>query len=748
MSHAASFARLLAKLRLRAWVQGGVYASATALLVAGVAQLVTDLPILPSVLVAVALEVLVFRRHLFLRRTGAAELAAHLDRCFPALEESSRLLLVEPEQLDVLQRLQRARIAPRWSGLVEQTSEWLPALAWRRPTVLASVGALLFALNSVPWPEEDSVVSSTQQEAADAILPPRLQSITVTPPEYTGLDATVTDEMDLSVSEGAALTWRFDATGDAPLRLVISDGQNAERYVALDPRPEGGWVAQSTIEATSLYRIERRQSMGYRALPGVYSIAVTLDQPPRLRLLQPKRNQLELVKDAVPEFLYRVAADDDYGVAAINIVASVAKGSGEGVKFRDETFEFDRCVREGDRQICERFWDLRTLGMTPGDEVYLFATAVDNHPSAPQRGRSDTLVVRWLDDTEPMEVGEGLAISVMPEYFKSQRQIIIETEQLIADRDALSETVFVQTARDLGTAQAELKERYGQYLGDEFGESEAPAGLTTPAETADASDAAEDHDGHDHEGHDHAGHDHGGEGAEVLPQTAEALIARFGHDHGTADIGPITRQSPVGLMKRAVAAMWDAELSLKLADPEAALPHEYEALKYFDLARQADRIYTRRLGFEPPPVSEERRLSGDLDDVASREQVVQATPDPSASLLMTRLYEVLVKTPPGARLTADQLALLQQAAQQFTEQATQRPALIRAAATLEKLRLAGVMGLADCADCLSALRATVWSQLPAISPSPGRSGRLAPDALAADYLQVMMTEGTVRVPAS
>ncbi len=188
-------------------------------------------------------------------------------------------------------------------------------------------------------------------------------------------------------------------------------------------------------------------------------------------------------------------------------------------------------------------------------------------------------------------------------------------------------------------------------------------------------------------------------------------------------------------MKRSIANMWEAELHLRLADPASALPFEYEALKYLDLARQADRIYTRRLGFEPPPVSEERRLSGELDDIPKRRWRRDATPDPAPEALLRELYRLLTGAGPGEALAEDDRELLRRAARLFTERSQQRPALIRQAATLEQLRVVGRLELPACDDCLPALGAATWSLLPQAEPAPGPGHRAPADAQAADYLQ-------------
>ena len=81
-------------------------------------------------------------------------------------------------------------------------------------------------------------------------------------------------------------------------------------------------------------------------------------------------------------------------------------------------------------------WTLSDLGMEPGDELYFFVRASDNaEPPAPLCSRRPTpcaCPVWWRSDDET----SALPILVKPENLRSQRQIIIDTEQLVADMKA------------------------------------------------------------------------------------------------------------------------------------------------------------------------------------------------------------------------------------------------------------------------------------------------------------------------
>ncbi len=741
------FESALARLHRRAWARAGLRALASGLLAAGLLavfispdQALTVLPVAGALSALLALLIIRLRGPEW--RLDTDRFAAHLDRRFPEFEESSALLATGPDGLSTVAQLQRARIEPEWPRVAQEPARWLPPLGPGRPLALALLGITL--LLAAPW-LRDIAAPALRERAGDAglagitnddVRAPRLLGIEVTPPAYTGLEPWTGDQFDLAVPEGAELTWRLAWDGEAALRLVLSDGTGEDRSLVFEPDVGGDRVASAVIRRTALYRIERIGPEGAEALPGVHTLAVTLDRPPRLRIETPNTTALEVPLEGPARVPYTVLMEDDYGLGPVEIRASVASGSGEGVKFRDEVFAFESTEPLDGGTLGHREWDLSALGMSPGDEVYFFTVARDTRLPEPNEARSETVVVRWLDEEAPPELAEGLAIDVMPEYFRSQRQIIIETEQLIADRDGLDAETLDERSRELGQAQGDLKDRYGQYLGDEANEGGNPFPVAERADSDDGDDDDhEDHDEHD----DHADdHDHAGESGPSLPDTsggAAELIARFGHDHGTTDIGPITRRNPVGLMKRAVAAMWQAELHLRLSEPELALPFEVEALEHLNLARQADRIYTRRLGFEPPPVTEERRLTGELDEVESRTRRTQATPDPDPDALARALFALLSEAGPETPLGEDETDLLRRAARHFTALSQQRPTLIRQAATLERLALGGRLALPDCADCLADLRKATWSLLPPVETGPDTGRRPQPDALGAAWLE-------------
>jgi hypothetical protein len=75
------------------------------------------------------------------------------------------------------------------------------------------------------------------------------------------------------------------------------------------------------------------------------------------------------------------------------------------------------------------------MDMAPGDELYFYVEALDNHAQAT---RSDLFIVS-LTDTAQVTLAEAMTLGInpVPEYFRSQRQIIIDTEKLLKERPKL-----------------------------------------------------------------------------------------------------------------------------------------------------------------------------------------------------------------------------------------------------------------------------------------------------------------------
>ena len=645
----------------------------------------------------------------------------HLNRRFPDFEESAQLLIRDDAELGVLQQLQKQRSRNVYSDNLAKVQQWQPPARYSRVVIITLISCLLGLLApqlrvltskmTAPTVVPDA---QTTRSAVNAIS---LQSvnISITPPDYTGLLSSQTQSMDLDVLEGSLIEWQLVLDGEADAYAIeLSDGEQIPLGFV-----NKQWQAHLTATSTDLYKLAAVNSGETTYIGDIYALTVQLDRAPDIKVLEPAVSTLEIPKSGPATFESEVLVADDFGIESVNILASVAKGSGEGVKFRDETLSFDRSSITDKGELYQRYWDLVELGMEPGDEIYFSVVANDNKQPEANTSRSTTLIVRWLEDEAVGLTADGLAIDFIPEFFKSQRQIIIDTEQLIEDHPNLEEQVFKNTSYETGQAQADLKQKYGQFLGDEFDEG-SDEQFAPPTESSTHGDEHdEDHDNDD----DHAearanpagGHAHVEPGVTINNATdMNDIVKLFGHDHGAPEVGKVNKQSPVALMKRAVNEMWSAERHLMQAEPELALPYEYEAYKYLKLARQADRIYVKRLGFEPPPVSEEKRLTGELKDIRSYQ--LQQSADPAdlpqsraTQRLLRQLWQLLGSINDADMIKPADDELLSAMSSQYKTMSQQRPALINQAATIEKLRAAKQWRLNNCDGCVDELKQSIWN---------------------------------------
>jgi hypothetical protein len=89
----------------------------------------------------------------------------------------------------------------------------------------------------------------------------------------------------------------------------------------------------------------------------------------------------------------------------------------------------------------------------------------------------------------------------------------------------------------------------------------------------------------------------------------------FIHAHDGDEEATFFIQSIKSKLKAAVTIMWDAELYYDYINRKNPLPYQYQALKLLKEISQDSRIYVHRTGFDPPPLKEEKRLTGDLKEI-------------------------------------------------------------------------------------------------------------------------------------
>ena len=378
--------------------------------------------------------------------------------------------------------------------------------------------------------------------------------------------------------------------------------------------------------------------------------------------------------------------------------------------------------RDPHERSYEHSLDLEALGYAKGDDLIVRLSVADNREPEPNVASSASLILRWPPERSMESAGmEGGVQRAMPAYFRSQRQLIIDTEALIGERASVDAGRFEGRSDELGVNQRILRLRYGQFLGEEFegGAGHAPPGAVEAGHASEGESTADSDGpsgslemlpGHDEEGPQRATEGFGDEGD---------VLSEFGHVHDEAEAATLLDPQTKEILRAALDEMWQAELHLRQAEPERALPYEYKALDYIKQVQQAERIYLARVGLELPKLDDTRRLSGDRADLSDR-----SAPPPGPAEDDTTIPAQWQALAEGAR--PDFAALETWVGAHEDERARcARPAVGDRRAPARSAVRALPRGL----------QARLWPLLPA--PATGVAPRAAPDAAGAAYLDAL-----------
>ncbi len=520
-------------------------------------------------------------------------------------------------------------------------------------------------------------------------------------------------------------------------------GDSGRESLPLREVAAGNFEAHRVVTDSALYSITGSLADGRSWEPSeIHYLKVIKDRAPTVRFIEPAAPRTEVALPAAQagpaRVTVRVTAVDDYGVSEAHLVATVAKGTGEAVKFREQIIAFDPATDSAGAPATREFvktLDLVTLGLEPGDELYFHVAARDNREPEANVARSETRFV-LLQGPNGKAAAPGLGVSgvnLVPPYFRSQRQLIIDTEKLISDRPTLSDTEFRQRSNDLGIDQQLLRLRYGQFLGEELEE-----GAGAHAETSEPGNVPTNAAGvpldmmHQH--------DRGPEGADAMatreadkskssrgvPATPAEIMEPYVDQHDSQDEATFHDSPTKDSLRNALAAMWESEGFLRTARPAEALPAENRALEILKALQQSDRAYVQHVGFEPAPLKIlERRLQGDVAKVErlARAEETPVITDDTNKAVREALRSVWWQRPKGD-LGASETMALKQTEPRLAEAAIRDPAA--ALAGLQALRLL-VAGGASVATELPVVERALWQLLPPARPLPNRLWESSPE---------------------
>lgn len=548
--------------------------------------------------------------------------SSFLDVQIDTLEYSTSLLLQPWNNHSSLAKLQQIKISNKLQEIVKKVN---PPNRLKRSSIMAvliiGLGFVLnqfgvlnsFNKNNIPKTDSNPIIFKPNDSISKQHTKPELkeQWLTINYPDYTNIPVQRVSKMDVKALEGSRLTWELKFDNNISNVIMQSMGTNYPMRLTND-----SYSKNTMLSNSGFYNFKFEDLQGNSYSSDLYAIEVFKDAAPNIKL-QGLNQFTSFDFDETKQISFTTNIIDDFGVADAYIIATVSKGSGESVKFREEKLNFDGTFKKGQKNISlSKNIDLDNMNMEPGDELYFYVETQDYKAPRPNISRTETYFAVIRDTTSYEFSVEGtLGVDRMPDYFRSQRQLIIDTEKLIKKRKTLSNEDFNFTSNELGFDQKALRIKYGAFMGEE---SEI---AIANQENAEAAQHELEHDPNDPL----AGykHDHDSENEHNLVEDkskkkdANNLLDEFMHNHDDPEKATLFEESLRTKLRKALNEMWDAELYLRLYEPKNSLPFQYKALEYIQDIKNSARIYVHRIGFDPPPIKEDKRLTGKLEEVKS-----------------------------------------------------------------------------------------------------------------------------------
>jgi len=647
-----------------------------------------------------------------------------VDHQLSSIENSSGLLLLPNEKLSGVARLQQIKVSRE---LEKHREEIKSDVKFGKAIIFSSVcigiGFIIYQfqlfdtsqnLNSPA--EQEEIISFKPLDSVVTAIPPKLedQQLLVTYPSYTNIASFTTSEMNVKAVEGTRLTWKlkFDKKPDS----VVMESTEMQYPMNFS---NGTFSRSSTVTASGFYNFRFIDEQNTSYTSDLYSIEAFEDQSPVIVINDLKQFATFKVDEEKNIFLEALLTDD-FGLGDAYIIATVSKGSGESVKFREEKLNFEETIIAGrKKQRLSRTINLDALKMEAGDELYFYVEALDLKRPRSNRARSETYFAVIQDTTINSFAVEGsMGADLMPEYFRSQRQLIIDTEKLIAERQKLSKEEFNSKSNNLGFDQKSLRIKYGQFMGDETdGVTEGQLAEETSGNESDHDDPLAEYR-----------HDHDGDNEHNLVETEETHeeedssnpLSEYVHNHDDPEESTLFSNTLKSKLRQALNIMWDAELYLRMYAPEKSLPYQYKALALIQEIKNSARIYVHRIGFDPPPIKEEIRLTGELEEVSSfrkKENLEETDANKAMRRAIGRLEE-LMKNP--ETITEEDKKLFENAGDELAIIAINQPG--KYLKTLQQLKsLTGNIKISE--QTLNEVQRSLLEAVSQLEPNPAKKMR-------------------------
>jgi hypothetical protein len=573
------------------------------------------------------------------RRITPADISSFLNRSYPQLEESVQLVLAPKESLSLLQQMQLQKVERSLSTIAEPAAMRQPLKKAGLMLGAAIAVSVLIALLSFLLPKSNNPLQAASNGATarekDAILPGIASfRIAITPPAYTNSKNREQQQFSLRVEEGSKVQWKIQTNQKVQSLQLLFNNQEAVQLQAAN-KDSTEWVFERSIKEAGFYQVNLDGKPSQ-----LYKLEVVPDLPVNINIVTPHQyTTIEPGREPVTRLTVHLT--DDYGIKNAGIVATKASGKGESVSFKEQQLSFPVNFTGQQNLELDKLLDLPALGLHAGDELYFYVKALDNRG---QESRSDMYFISLPDTAELLNMsGMESGVNQVPEYFRSQRQIIIDIEKLLKEQPSIPKDSFNIRSNELGNDQKLLRLRYGKFLGEE-----SESGGHSPDD----------------------GHDHGGE---VAYGDIKAIEDQYAHKHDNAEDATYFEPAQKAQLKAILTEMWSSELKLRTYIPREALPYAYKALRLLKDMQQKSRAYVSKTSIRMPPLRPEKRLTGELDKIISPNNKKENEANNGSERSLQQAMSVLEQLKVQKAVSPNDQPVLMSAEKQISEYAIRMP---------------------------------------------------------------------------
>jgi hypothetical protein len=336
--------------------------------------------------------------------------------------------------------------------------------AGRKPSPMTAdpAGRFRLSLGAVDASFRYRVVAGPLESATYAINvvhPPHVTRIDLDytyPPELRLQPRTEADTGDIYAPAGTDV--RVHVHTD---RAVASARLNFQAGNALSLEPEGPTVLGGALKVIGdgSYRIALLDADGISNRSATeYFIRILSDRPPEVHITRPAADRPVTKLEEVD---IEAQADDDYGIARLELAYSVGGGAEKVVPLEVPP----RATSVDARHTLL----LEDLGVQPGDLVSYYVRARDvTRGSRPNEAKSDIffLEVRPYEQeftlAQSQSMAGGGSAGALDELINAQKQVVVATWQLDRRARTAGRAPWEQDVRAVSRTQAEIKARVDQ----------------------------------------------------------------------------------------------------------------------------------------------------------------------------------------------------------------------------------------------------------------------------------------------